>query len=85
MSRLTPSTAPPSTTGYWPASTAAFHLNADIADAVRRYVAATADQDFEQGPGLDVLVATARLWRSLGHHGSQGTFDGKHPYVQPAP
>src|SRR5690606_6180463 len=24
--------------GYWPAGTAAFHLNADIADAVRRYV-----------------------------------------------
>ncbi|HEV2769904.1 MAG TPA: glycosyl hydrolase family 65 protein [Solirubrobacteraceae bacterium] len=60
--------------GYWPASTAAFHLNADIADAVRRYVAATGDQEFEQGPGLDLLVATARLWRSLGHHGAQGEF-----------
>src|SRR5690606_27175707 len=29
--------------GYWPAGTAAFHINADIADAVRRYVAATGD------------------------------------------
>src|SRR5207302_101703 len=29
--------------GYWPASTAAFHINADIADAVIRYQCATAD------------------------------------------
>ena len=35
--------------GYWPAGTAAFHINADIADAVRRYVAATGDIEFEQG------------------------------------
>jgi alpha,alpha-trehalose phosphorylase len=60
--------------GYWPAGTAAFHVNADIADAVRRYVAATADEEFEQGPGMELLVATARLWRSLGHHDAQGGF-----------
>ena len=60
--------------GYWPASTAAFHINADIADAVRRYIAATDDNDFERGPGLDLLVETARLWRSLGHHDAEGRF-----------
>lgn len=60
--------------GYWPAGTAAFHINADIADAVRRYVAATGDIDFEGGPGLDLLVETARLWRSLGHHDAEGCF-----------
>jgi len=60
--------------GYWPAGTAAYHINADIADAVRRYIAATGDDEFEQGPGLDLLVATARLWRSLGHHDASGTF-----------
>jgi alpha,alpha-trehalose phosphorylase len=60
--------------GYWPASTAAFHLNADIADAVRRYLAATGDIQFEQGPGLELLVATARLWRSLGHYDAAGGF-----------
>jgi alpha,alpha-trehalose phosphorylase len=60
--------------GYWPASTAAFHINADIADAVRRYLAATGDQQFEQGPGLELLVETARLWRSLGHHDAHGGF-----------
>ncbi len=45
-------TAPPSRgapsgeecSGYWPAGTAAFHVNADIADAVVRYVTATGDE-----------------------------------------
>jgi alpha,alpha-trehalose phosphorylase len=60
--------------GYWPAGTAAFHINADIADAVRRHVAATGDVDFEREVGLELLVATARLWRSLGHHDSAGQF-----------
>jgi len=60
--------------GYWPAGTAAFHINADIADAVRRYLAATGDAEFEQGPGLELLVATARLWRSVGHHDAAGHF-----------
>ena len=60
--------------GYWPAGTAAFHINADIADAARRYVAATGDEEFEREVGLELLVETARLWRSLGHHDSPGSF-----------
>jgi alpha,alpha-trehalose phosphorylase len=59
---------------YWPAGTAAFHINADIADAVRRYLLATVDEEFGEGPGIDLLVSTARLWRSLGHHDAQGGF-----------
>jgi len=60
--------------GYWPAGTASFHINADIADAVRRYINATGDAEFERGPGCDLLVETARLWRSLGHHDAEGRF-----------
>jgi len=60
--------------GYWPAGTAAFHVNADIADAVRRYLGATGDEHFERGPGIELLVETARMWRSLGHHDSAGGF-----------
>jgi alpha,alpha-trehalose phosphorylase len=60
--------------GYWPAGTASFHINADIADAVRRYVAATGDTDFERGPGFELLVETARLWLALGHHDAEGAF-----------
>jgi alpha,alpha-trehalose phosphorylase len=60
--------------GYWPAGTAAFHINADIADAVRRHVAATGDVEFEREVGLELLVETARLWRWLGHFDRQGRF-----------
>jgi alpha,alpha-trehalose phosphorylase len=60
--------------GYWPAGTAAFHINADIADAVVRYVATTGDYVFERDTGLVLLVETARLWRSLGHHDHAGAF-----------
>ena len=60
--------------GYWPAGTASFHINADVADAVRRYVWATGDHEFERGPGLELLVETARLWASLGHHDAEGCF-----------
>jgi len=60
--------------GYWPAGTAAFHVNADIANAVVRYVDASGDEAFDRGPGMDLLTHTARLWRSLGHHDAQGRF-----------
>ena len=60
--------------GYWPAGTAAFHINADIADAVVRYQCATEDVEFERERGLEVLVETARLWRSVGHHDVDGNF-----------
>jgi alpha,alpha-trehalose phosphorylase len=59
--------------GYWPASTAAFHVNADIADAVVRYQHA-ADGAFERDVGLELLVETARLWMSLGHRDAAGGF-----------
>jgi alpha,alpha-trehalose phosphorylase len=62
------------TSGYWPAGTAAFHLAGSIADAVTRYQAATGDDDFEREVGMELLVETARLWRSLGHHDPQGRF-----------
>jgi alpha,alpha-trehalose phosphorylase len=59
---------------YWPAGTAAFHVNADVADAVARYYHATSDPAFERDVGLELLVETARLWRSLGHHDASGGF-----------
>jgi len=59
---------------YWPAGTAAFHICADIADAVGRYQAAADDPVFERATGLELLVETARLWRSLGHHDAKGRF-----------
>jgi alpha,alpha-trehalose phosphorylase len=60
--------------GYWPASTAAFHINADIADGVLRYITATHDLQFEETVGVELLVETARLWISLGHHDRESHF-----------
>ncbi|MGN9811794.1 glycoside hydrolase family 65 protein [Micromonospora sp. BQ11] len=60
--------------GYWPAGTAALHVNADIADAVLRYAAVTGDDDLLAGPGLELLVETARLWQGFGHWSDTGTF-----------
>jgi alpha,alpha-trehalose phosphorylase len=53
--------------GYWPAGTAAFHINADIAYAVSQYVSTTDDTAFMEEIGLELLVETARLWYSLGY------------------
>ena len=60
--------------GYWPAGTAGFHVNADIAEGVRRYLAVTGDEVFEREVGVELWVETARLWRSLGHHDASGAF-----------
>ena len=59
---------------YWPAGTAAFHVNADIAYAVERYRVATGDVVFDRDIGTELLVETARLWRSLGHHDRHGVW-----------
>jgi alpha,alpha-trehalose phosphorylase len=60
--------------GYWPAGTAAFHVNAAVALAVSRYVTVTGDREFERQTGCELLVESARLWRSLGYHDEQGEF-----------
>jgi alpha,alpha-trehalose phosphorylase len=59
---------------YWPAGTAAWHVNADIAMALDRYRVVTGDDTLESECGLAVLVETARLWHSLGHHDRHGVW-----------
>ncbi len=77
----------PECSGYWPAGTAAFHVNADIADAVVRFVGATGDDDFEREVGVELLIETARLWHSLGHYDRRGAFriDGVRARMSTAP
>jgi alpha,alpha-trehalose phosphorylase len=60
--------------GYWPAGLAAFHVNAGVAEAVRRYMVSTGDEVFEREFGLELLAGSAQLWCSLGHHHPDGTF-----------
>jgi alpha,alpha-trehalose phosphorylase len=60
--------------GYWPAGTAALHINADIAAAAARHVWWTRDDDFARSVALPLLVETARLWCSHGYDGPDDRF-----------
>lgn len=51
---------------YYAAGTAQYHINADIAFAIRKYVEVSGDSGFLHEHGAEMLVETARLWRDLG-------------------
>jgi alpha,alpha-trehalose phosphorylase len=51
---------------YYAAGTAQYHINADIAYTVRKYVEVTGDTDFMHRYGAEILVETARFWCDLG-------------------
>ena len=59
---------------YHLAGTAQFHLNADIAYAIRRYVDVRGDTGFLVETGAEILVETARMWMDLGFFGDDGCF-----------
>lgn len=59
---------------YWPAGSAALHIDADVADAARRYVAATGDSDFERDTATEIYVETARMWMAAGFFDEAGGF-----------
>ncbi|MGE5636745.1 MAG: sugar phosphate nucleotidyltransferase [Nocardioidaceae bacterium] len=56
------------------AGTAQYHINADIAYAIRRYVNVRGDLDFLVEVGAELLVETARLWEDLGFYADDGGF-----------
>jgi alpha,alpha-trehalose phosphorylase len=64
---------------YYAAGTAQYHINADIAYALRKYVDATGDEEFLHDEGAEMLVETARLWRDLGYYSKRR--DGKFSIV----
>ena len=51
---------------WYAAGTAQYHINADIAYALRHYTWVTGDLDFVLERGAEVMVETARLWMELG-------------------
>ncbi|MCT2909591.1 glycoside hydrolase family 65 protein [Schleiferilactobacillus harbinensis] len=61
---------------YYPASTAQYHINGDIAYAVGKYYAATQDFTFMRSMGFEILLETARFWAGLG--GWFQNDEGKH-------
>ncbi len=56
---------------YYAAGTAQYHINADIVYALRKYIQVSGDEEFLATHGADILVETARLWRSLGFFSEQ--------------
>lgn len=59
--------------GYFPAGTAQYHINADIAYAFIQYHLYTDDWSFMVAKGAEVILETARTWLEIGHH-YKGTF-----------
>ena len=51
---------------YYAAGTAQYHINADIAHAIKHYVQTRKDNDLLAEVGVEILVETARMWNNLG-------------------
>jgi alpha,alpha-trehalose phosphorylase len=56
------------------AGTAQYHINADIADALMRYMTVRGDLAFAGELAGEILVETARFWEDLGFYGDDGRF-----------
>ena len=54
--------------------TAQYHINADIAYAVKRYANVQGDMRLLGEIGAEILVETARLWEDLGFYGADKRF-----------
>jgi alpha,alpha-trehalose phosphorylase len=54
--------------------TAQYHINADIAYAIRRYANVQGDPQLLGEIGAEMLVETARLWEDLGFYGADEKF-----------
>ncbi|MBP1971356.1 alpha,alpha-trehalose phosphorylase [Virgibacillus natechei] len=52
---------------FFPAGTAQYHINADIAYSYIQYYLVTRDEEFLKDYMVEVLVETARLWIDTGH------------------
>lgn len=52
---------------YFPAGTAQYHINADIAYSYVQYYLATGDMEFIKEFGAEVIFETARIWLEIGH------------------
>ncbi len=59
---------------YYPAGTAQYHIDADVAFALAKYAEVCGDDDFLITAALPVLVETARLWVDLGFFAGTGSF-----------
>jgi alpha,alpha-trehalose phosphorylase len=59
---------------YFLAGTAQYHINADIAYAIKKYAEITEDNEFLWEYGIEMVIETARLWEDLGFYGKDEKF-----------
>lgn len=59
---------------YFPAGTAQYHINADIAYSIKSYYEATGDLDYMAQAGLEIVMETARIWIGIGSDDRKGRF-----------
>lgn len=57
--------------GFFPAGTAQYHINSDVASSIVAYYLATGDKEFMIEKGAEIVIETARLWADMGsfHNG----------------
>lgn len=53
--------------GFFPAGSAQYHINGDIAYSIIAYYLATKDLDFIETIGAEIVFETARLWLEVGN------------------
>ncbi len=59
---------------YFPAGSAQYHINSDVAFSYIQYYLLHRDMDFLKEFGLEVLYETARIWLDMGHFNDDGDF-----------
>ncbi|MBZ4683454.1 MAG: alpha,alpha-trehalose phosphorylase [Fusobacteriaceae bacterium] len=59
---------------FFPAGTAQYHINTDIAYSFIQYYLITEDKEFMQNYGAEVLFETARVMFDIGHFNREGKF-----------
>ncbi|WP_239064465.1 glycoside hydrolase family 65 protein [Levilactobacillus sp. 244-2] len=58
---------------YFPAGTAQYHIDADVAYAVGKYYEITRDIDFIEQCGFEMVLETAHFWEEFGSWHQEGT------------
>jgi alpha,alpha-trehalose phosphorylase len=59
---------------YFPAGTAQYHINADIAYSIKLYYEATGDLAYMAQAGAEIVLETARIWLGIGSFDRNGRF-----------
>lgn len=59
---------------FFPAGTAQYHINVDIAYSLIQYYTVTGDSEFMVSKGMEMLIEIARLMHHIGHYNLEGKF-----------